>query len=136
MNEQQTAMAEFILQTLSDNAGCMDKGHLDRMFINQYGETVPAQKDRFYVKSQLEEEYKLIRTKGTMLLLSDNGHVAKRIGFHKYVTRLHKNQRLDIKLKQLELWCKMLTVAKEAPLAIVSLIEAVVITGLLMALLL
>lgn len=129
-------MAEFILQTLSDNAGCMDKGYLDRMFISQYGETVPARKDRFYVKSQLEEEYKLIRTKGTMLLLSDNGHVAKRIGFHKYVTRLHKNQRLDIKLKQLELWCKMLTVAKEAPLAIVSLIEAIVITGLLMALLL
>lgn len=131
MNEQQTAMAEFILQTLSDNAGCMDKGHLDRMFINQYGETVPARKDRFYVKNQLEEEYKLIRTKGTMLLLSDNGHVAKRIGFHKYVKKMHKNKRLDFKIKQLEFWCKMMDFIQKAPTALISTVETIILEAVI-----
>lgn len=136
MNEQQESMAEFILQTISERDGCMNNSDLDRLFINKYGETVSARKDRFYVKSQLEEEYRLIRTKNALVLLSDNGHTAKRIGFHQYLAKLYNNKRLDIKLKQLEFACKMLAIMKEAPLAILSLIEAVVITGLLMALLL
>lgn len=36
-----------------------------------------------------------------MILLSDNVHVAKRIGFHKYVNKIHNDKRLEINLKQL-----------------------------------
>ena len=126
-------MAEFILQTLSERNGCLNNGDLDRLFINQYGETVAARKDRFYVKSQLEEEYKLIRTQGTMLLLSDNGHVAKRIGFHKYMTKLHKNKRLDFKVKQLEFWCKMLDLIQKMPTALISIVETIILLYLLLA---
>lgn len=88
---------------------------------------------RFYVTNQSEDEYKLIRQQGTMVLLSDNGHTAKRIGFDRYVSKLHKNQRLDIKLKHLEMICKSLNIIKDAPGAIIATIEAIILITLLLA---
>ena len=68
-----------------------------------------------------------------MVLLSDNGYVAKRIGFHKYMTKLHKNRRLDIKLKQLEVLCKTLDAIQKIPTAMIAAIETVILIWLLLA---
>lgn len=60
------------------------------------------------------EDYKLIYRSKSWICLSSNGEVAINLGISNYIRKIHSNQRLDIKMKRLEVISKILSIIKDS----------------------
>lgn len=132
MNKQQDEIAEIILKNLIQHNGCLKESFLDANLTKLYGDTGEHKKNRFFVKKRMIEEYDLIKRDGALLMISDNGETAHKIGIQKYLKELHSNQRLDVKLKRLEFWCKILTLINNwKTIMFITIIVTILIVALL-----
>lgn len=123
MNQSQTQIAVAILEVLSEHNGRAPYSGILAHITELFGDTNQVRGDRVYVINKLEVEYQLIRRQNALVFLSDNGELAKKMGFDRYIKDLHSNQRLDIKLKRIEFYVKVVELLKSSP-AIIMFVTA------------
>lgn len=127
MNQVQKQIAVAILEVLSEHNGRATYSGVLNHISNLFGETNQIRGDRTYVIDKLEVEYQLIRRQKALVFLADNGELAKKIGFEKYIKELHSSQRLDIALKRLELKVKVVQLLTSSPKLLSSIIAFIFI---------
>ena len=112
MNEKQNIIAEKILSVLKQS-----NGHIRESDLLDKLESVDNsfnQLESTFVISRMIEDYKLIYRSKSWICLSSNGEVAINLGISKYIRKIHSNQRLDIKMKRLEVISKILSIIKDS----------------------
>lgn len=112
MNEKQNIIAEKILLVLKES-----NGHIRESDLLDKLESVDNsfnQLESTFVISRIIEDYKLIYRSKSWICLSSNGEVAINLGISKYIRKIHSNQRLDIKMKRLEVISKILSIIKDS----------------------
>lgn len=115
MNQVQKQIAVTILEVLSEHNGRATYSGILGHIANLFGDTNQIRGDRTYVIDKLEVEYQLIRRQKALVFLADNGELAKKMGFEKYVEELHASQRLDLTLKRLEFKVKLVQLITTSP---------------------
>jgi hypothetical protein len=112
MNEKQNIIAEKILLVLKES-----NGHIRESDLLDKLESVDNsfnQLESTFVISRMIEDYKLIYRSKSWICLSSNGEVAINLGISNYIRKIHSNQRLDIKMKRLEVISKILSIIKDS----------------------
>lgn len=127
MDKKQDAIAEDILILLANNNGCFSEKDVDFFLLKKYGDSFSDRKNRLFVKERMLDDYHLIKRKNNLLMLSDNGETASRIGINFYLKYLHKNQRLDLKIKKLEFFCRVFEVLKQSHSLFIAIIEFLIL---------
>lgn len=133
MNRMQDEIACKVLTLLNEHNGHLTKsGLLDRL-----EKEIPNNNDKeiWFVVNRLLNDYKLIYESNSWICLSSDGEVAVNIGVDRYIRKLHKNKRLDLKMKQLEVISKILSILKDSKVILTALVAALT-TGLIYGLIL
>lgn len=133
MNKLQNDIACRALDLLNENNGHLSESTLLSLLENEFG--MNNTREIWFVIIRLTNDYKLIYKSNSWLCLSSNGEVAANIGVNKYIQKLHTNARLDIKMKQLEVVSKWLSILKDSRVLLTVLISSITM-GLIYALLL
>ena len=133
MNQVQKQIAVAILDVLSEHNGRATYSGILSHVSKLFGETNQARGDRAYVIDKLEAEYQLIRRQNALVFLADNGELAKKMGFEKYIEELHASQRLDLKLKRLEFKVKLVQMITSSPQVITAFATTLFIVVLLIS---
>lgn len=124
MNEFQQKIATEILVLVNNHNGHIFAYELDDFLYNTFGEN---QKEEFtFVISRLIEDYNLIYRSNAWLCLTSNGEIAVNLGVAKYIKKLHTNKRLDIRMKELEVISKLISIIKDSKTLFIMFITIIV----------
>ena len=136
MTEQQEKMAVLALDFIAKNNNAVSKNDLLKDMRVRNGDDNLARANRSIVYDKLTQELALVRLTGQSLIsLTENGEVAQRMGFAKYMKRLHGQERLEVKIKRLDFWIKLIDLLdKSKILIIVVLVLLYIFMSLWMAL--
>ncbi len=136
MTKQQEKMAVLALDFIAQNNNAVSKNDLLKDMRLKNGDDNLARANRSIVYDKLTQELALVRLTGQSLIsLTENGEVAQRMGFPKYMKRLHGQERLEVKIKRLDFWIKLIDLLdKSKILIIVVLVLLYIFTSLCVAL--
>lgn len=120
MTEIQEQMAVTALNFVAEHNGVCTKNDLLRTLRLRHGDDNLARASRVIVIDKLTQEIPLIRILNNLASLTENGETAQRMGFEQYMRRLHGNNRLDIRLKRMEFWIKLIELLDKSKVLIVT----------------
>ena len=136
MTELESKVSVTILETLAEHENLCYIGGVHDVLNKIYGDSHDAKRAKMYAFDKLENEYGLVSfigEKRNQIRLTDNGELANKIGFDKYIKKMHKNERLDIKLKRLDLagkWIDLLDKSKTLIIIMLTLMAALIVLAL------
>ena len=120
MTKQQEKMAVLALDFIAQNNNAVSKNDLLKDMRLKNGDDNLARANRSIVYDKLTQELALVRLTGQSLIsLTENGEVAQRMGFPKYMKRLHGQERLEVKIKRLDFWIKLIELLDKSKVLIV-----------------
>ena len=124
MNELQQRIATEILILINNHNGHIFEYKLLDFLYDKFLEN---QKEEFtFVISRLIEDYNLIYQSNAWLCLTSNGEIAVNMGVAKYIKKLHANKRLDIRMKELEIISKLISIFKDSKTLLIIFITIIV----------
>ena len=120
MTKQQEKMAVLALDFIAQNNNAVSKNDLLKDMRLKNGDDNLTRANRSIVYDKLTQELALVRLTGQSLIsLTENGEVAQRMGFSKYMKRLHGQERLEVKIKRLDFWIKLIDLLDKSKILII-----------------
>ena len=120
MTKQQEKMAVLALDFIAQNNNAVSKNDLLKDMRLKNGDDNLTRANRSIVYDKLTQELALVRLTGQSLIsLTENGEVAQRMGFPKYMKRLHGQECLEVKIKRLDFWIKLIDLLDKSKILII-----------------
>ena len=119
MTELQEQLAITALDLMAGSNGVCTKNDVLKEMRIKHGESNLVRVTRDIVLDKQTNEFALVRQNGNIISLTENGELAQKMGFSRYLKKMHKNERLDIKLKHMDFWLKVIDLLDKSKMLII-----------------